>query len=112
NYNQINKDDLSTELDILIADHQNQGHGLGTEAIQLLTQYLFDHMNVRRCRIEVISQNPRAIRAYEKAGYEHTYAYVREGISWNVMEILAETESVVDYSLEKSTSMKTYSFFV
>ncbi len=112
NYNQINQDDLSTELDILIANHQHQGQGLGTEAIQLLTQYLFDHMKVRRCRIEVISQNPRAIRAYEKAGYQHTYAYIREGISWNVMEILAETHSTVTYSLQKSSSLKMYSFFV
>jgi len=93
NYNSIDAVDHSTELDILIADHKNQGQGLGTEAIRLLTGYLFREMSVRRCRIEVISRNPRAIRAYEKAGYAYTYTYIREGIEWLVMEIMADAPS-------------------
>jgi RimJ/RimL family protein N-acetyltransferase len=90
NYNEIHRYDRSAELDILIAHHQYQGKGYGTEAIQLLTHYLFTEMAVRRCRIEVISANPRAIRAYEKAGYQHTYTYIRAGIEWHVMETLAD----------------------
>lgn len=90
NYNEIHRYDRSTELDIIIAKQKHHGHGYGTEAIQLLTHYLFTEMAVRRCRIEVISANPRAIRAYEKAGYQHTYTYIREGIEWHVMETLAD----------------------
>ncbi|MDX2287098.1 MAG: GNAT family N-acetyltransferase [Bacteroidia bacterium] len=89
NYNEIENSDRSTELDILIASALHQGLGYGTEAIRLLTEYLFREMGVRRCRIEVVSRNPRAVRAYEKAGYRHSYSYIREGITWLVMEELA-----------------------
>jgi RimJ/RimL family protein N-acetyltransferase len=87
NYNQIHHSDRSAELDILIAKQQYQGLGYGTEAIKLLTHYLFTVLQVRRCRIEVVSTNPRAKRAYAKAGYLHTYSYEREGIEWHVMEM-------------------------
>ncbi|GAB4415358.1 MAG: GNAT family N-acetyltransferase [Bacteroidia bacterium] len=89
NYNAISRVDRTTELDILIASEQDQGQGFGTDAIRTLTRYLFDEMGVRRCRIEVVPTNPRAVHAYAKAGFEATYTYVREHISWIVMECLA-----------------------
>lgn len=90
NYNEVHKLDLSTELDILIADRKNQGRGLGSEAIRLLQRYLFQQLGLRRLRMEVVSENPRALRAFGKAGFSHTYSYVREGIRWHVMEMLAD----------------------
>ncbi len=90
NYNEIHRYDRSTELDIIIARQEHHGHGYGTEAIQLLTHYLFTQMAVRRCRVEAVPANPRAIRAYEKAGYQRSYTYIRGGIEWHVMETLAD----------------------
>ena len=86
NYNEIEERDHSVELDILIAEEKYYGRGYGTDAIRTLTSYLFREMKVRRCRIEVVSKNPRAIRAYEKAGLKHVYTYSRKGIIWHVME--------------------------
>ena len=89
NYNQVSRADMTVELDIIIARQADQGHGYGTEAIRLLTQYLFRDMQVRRCRIEVVSRNPRAYHAYLKAGFSPTYTYLRQGIEWHVMECLS-----------------------
>ena len=52
NYNKISSRDKSVELDILIAKHEDLGHGYGTDAIRTLTTYLFKAMGVRRCRIK------------------------------------------------------------
>ena len=90
NYNKINNKDKSVELDILIAKQKDLGKGYGTDAIRTLTTYLFRAMDVRRCRIEVLAKNPRAVRAYEKAGFSHSYAYTRENIEWRVMEMMAD----------------------
>lgn len=99
NYNQIESDG-TTELDVLIASSKHQGRGLGTDAICTLTRYLFEEKKLRRCRVEVVGGNPRAARAYEKAGFVLTYAYVREGILWHVMELLRD-DSVVAEPLEQ-----------
>ncbi|RMG66328.1 MAG: N-acetyltransferase [Bacteroidetes bacterium] len=93
NYNEVSDVDLTTELDILIAKSGDQGQGHGTDAIRTLTRYLFADMGVRRCRIEVVSRNPRAFRAYEKAGFHPTYTYLRQGIEWHVMECLASPQA-------------------
>lgn len=90
NYNEIHPVDCSTELDVLIINQKHMGQGFGSEAIRLLTHYLLTDLGVRRCRIEVITSNQRAIRAAEKAGYQATYHYTREGIDWCVMETLAD----------------------
>jgi len=90
NYNKIEKRDRSVELDILIAHQKDQNRGLGSDAIRTLVSYLFTQMKVRRCRIEVVSENPRAVKAFDKAGFKHIYTYFRRGIVWHVMERMAQ----------------------
>jgi diamine N-acetyltransferase len=80
NYNQIDRSDDSVELDILIADDENTGKGYGTDALKTLCRYLFDEMGIRRCWIDVIKDNPRAFRAYQKAGFVKTGEFVDMGI--------------------------------
>ncbi|GAA3341390.1 GNAT family protein [Amorphoplanes nipponensis] len=43
--------------------------GLGTEATRLLVGYGFERLGLRRIALEVYPFNPRARRAYEKAGF-------------------------------------------
>jgi RimJ/RimL family protein N-acetyltransferase len=45
------------------------GRGLGTEAIDLLAQRAFDLMSLHRLYAYVLAVNPRAKRAFEKAGF-------------------------------------------
>lgn len=87
NYNEIHKVEGSTDMDVIIADAAHHGKGLGSEAIGLLADYLFEVMEIRICTIEVLAQNPKAFHAYKKAGFIWAYTYVNAGIEWRVMEI-------------------------
>ena len=44
--------------------------GYGTDALRLILRYAFTELNLYRVGLEVIAYNPRAIRAYEKAGFQ------------------------------------------
>jgi len=46
------------------------GRGYGTEAVQLMLRFAFTELNLRRVTLSVFSYNRRAIRSYEKAGFQ------------------------------------------
>ena len=70
----IDRRHRSAELQIRIGEPQAQGHGLGTEAVELLLGHAFDDLDLQRVQLHVFATNERAIRAYEKSGFE------REGV--------------------------------
>ena len=87
---QVNYDKIingEVEFDILIADKSNYGKGYGSDALKTLMRYLFEKMNIKKCWIEAISQNPRAIKAYEKAGFKKIRTYSKDRVEWIRMEI-------------------------
>ncbi|KIY65168.1 acyl-CoA N-acyltransferase [Cylindrobasidium torrendii FP15055 ss-10] len=45
------------------------GKGYGTEVMEWLVPYAFDHLGLHRVSLEVFGNNPRARRVYEKAGF-------------------------------------------
>lgn len=49
--------------------------GLGTEAVRLIVGHAFEQLGLHRVSLCVLSHNPRARRAYEKAGF------VAEGVN-------------------------------
>jgi len=44
--------------------------GYGTEAMQLLSRFCFDELNLNKVKVHVYAFNPRAIRCYEKLGFQ------------------------------------------
>jgi RimJ/RimL family protein N-acetyltransferase len=61
----------STEFGIMIGDKSCWNHGYGTETVRLLVQHGFNTLNLNRIYLRVLDNNPRAIRAYEKAGFTY-----------------------------------------
>jgi RimJ/RimL family protein N-acetyltransferase len=59
------------ELGINIGDKSYWNQGFGTESVRLLCQHGFNTLNLHRILLRVLETNPRAIRAYEKAGFTH-----------------------------------------
>ncbi|MFT4038065.1 MAG: GNAT family protein [Thermomicrobiales bacterium] len=59
----------TAELGITIGEVCERGRGYGTEAVQLLTGYAFEHLNVWNIWLDTAAYNLAAIRAYEKAGF-------------------------------------------
>ncbi len=58
------------ELRIVIGDAGWRSRGAGVEAIGLLCAYAFDRLNLHKVYAYVLGINPRALRAFEKAGFE------------------------------------------
>ncbi|MFS0657132.1 GNAT family N-acetyltransferase [Bacillus sp. 179-C3.3 HS] len=50
-------------------EHFHQGYG--TEAVRLIQAFAFESLELNRLELEVFSHNPRAIRSYEKAGFQY-----------------------------------------
>lgn len=59
----------AAEVGIFIGEKKLWNQGLGTEVMRLLLRHGFETLNLNRVALEVYASNPRAIRAYEKAGF-------------------------------------------
>jgi RimJ/RimL family protein N-acetyltransferase len=83
-------------LGIGIGERASRGQGLGTEAVRLVLRYAFTELNLHRVSLSVFEYNPRALRAYEKAGFRvegrARGALKRDGRRWDLvfMGILVE----------------------
>ena len=80
----------------IVIGPRGQDRGLGTEAIRLFIGYGFERLGLHRISLEVYSFNPRARRAYEKAGFRaegvlrESLRYGDEWIDATAMSILAD----------------------
>lgn len=83
-------------LGIGIGDRDFWGKGYGSDAMRLALRYAFTELNLRRVTLNVYEYNLRAIRCYEKLGFQHegrVRKYLsREGRRWDLvyMGILKE----------------------
>lgn len=59
----------SAELGILIGDKSEWNKGYGSEVMSLLARHCFETLNLNRAFLRVYTENIRAVRSYEKAGF-------------------------------------------
>lgn len=62
--------DRRASLAIGLLRQQDQGRGLGTEAVRRVLAYGFDELQLHRVSLRVLASNIRAIRCYEKCGFQ------------------------------------------
>lgn len=55
---------------ISIGDKSYWGHGIGTEATNLIVDFGFNILNLNSISLEVVDFNKRAIKCYEKCGFK------------------------------------------
>lgn len=53
------------------------GQGYGTDALRVLLSYLFDCLHYEEMKLDVAAHNRRAIRTYEKLGFETVESFWR-----------------------------------
>ena len=71
----MNVTDYSRKAELaIVLGPEHQGKGYGGEAIELLLELAFCHLNLNRVHLRVSSQNARALACYERAGF------AREGV--------------------------------
>jgi RimJ/RimL family protein N-acetyltransferase len=73
---------------------RGRDRGFGTEATRLIVGYGFEHLGLHRISLEVYAFNPRARRAYEKAGFRPE-GVLRESLRYNGAWIDAVVMSVL-----------------
>jgi len=67
--NEVNQKSRHATIGILIgSEHQNMG--FGTEAMQLLVDFCFMEMNMHKVKLHVFDFNKRAVRCYQKVGFQ------------------------------------------
>ncbi len=95
-FSALDVDNGSVMFHITIGERDAWGRGLGTEATELMVGHAFERLMLHRVGLTVFSYNVRAIRAYEKAGFQIEgrlrEAIVREGLYFDEVQmgILAE----------------------
>jgi len=55
---------------IAIGEREYWGKGYGSDMMKLCLQYAFTELNLHRVSLGVHEYNPRALRSYEKAGFQ------------------------------------------
>ncbi|MCI9073686.1 MAG: UDP-4-amino-4,6-dideoxy-N-acetyl-beta-L-altrosamine N-acetyltransferase [Lachnospiraceae bacterium] len=75
----IDRQHNRAEYGIFIGGEGARGKGYGTMAARLMIRYAFRELGLHRLFLRVFADNVRAIRSYEKAGFERE-AYLREDV--------------------------------
>ncbi|HEX4179264.1 MAG TPA: GNAT family protein [Caulobacteraceae bacterium] len=60
----------TAEMGILIGDPSDRGHGIGQEAVGLALKFCWRDLNLQRVALFIVGDNPPALNAYAKAGFE------------------------------------------
>lgn len=68
-FNEINQISRKAELFIKISDKALWGKGYGIEALEILLDFGFSDLNLRKICLRVMSDNERGIKLYKKAGF-------------------------------------------
>lgn len=69
-FSSLDPDNGSVLFHITIGERDAWGRGLGTETTELMLGHAFERLALHRVGLTVFSYNVRAIRAYEKAGFQ------------------------------------------
>ena len=86
----------SADMAIVMGDEQARGRGIGTEAIGLILAYAFTMLGLERVELEVATDNHRAMRCYQKAGFtlegikRHAFMVDGKFADLAVMAVLAD----------------------
>ena len=66
----VNWPNRDAVLGMGIGDRTHWGRGFGTDALNLLLAFAFAELNLRRVTLGVFAYNRRAVRLYERAGFQ------------------------------------------
>jgi RimJ/RimL family protein N-acetyltransferase len=68
----------SAQVGIFIGESDEWGKGYGTDAVNALVDFGFAELRLERIWLEVGTENRRAKRSYEKAGFTHEGTFRRD----------------------------------
>ncbi|MHC5229801.1 GNAT family N-acetyltransferase [Enterococcus sp. LJL99] len=66
----VNQQNLNCEIGLVISE-LHQGKGLGSEATQIVIDFIFNYLPMQKIKLDVFSFNKSAISLYRKMGFKH-----------------------------------------
>ena len=97
-----------TFVGIGIGERDFWGKGYGTDAMRLILRYAFAELNLNRVSLGVFEYNPRAVRSYEKAGFQHEGrmrgVLYKEGKRWDMLFMGIQREEWMEQNGIKTTN--------
>ena len=70
------------EFGIFIGEDAERGSGIGSAATRMILEHGFSQLGLNRIYLRVLADNARAIRSYEKAGFQKE-GYLRDDVFLN-----------------------------
>ncbi len=67
----VERENRRAMIGIMIGEKDYWGQGYGTDAIKAMLGWAFNYLNLNRVYLTVYAYNERAIRSYEKCGFQH-----------------------------------------
>ena len=67
NFHEFNR---TAQVLVLIGDRGEWGRGYGTDALRMVTKFVFDDLNLNSLEAHIPEFNGRALRAFQKVGYQ------------------------------------------
>jgi len=87
----LNLEEGQAEFGITLGEKDEWNKGYGTDTLRAICDFGFGQLRLERIRLDVYEQNTRAIRSYEKAGFQHEgvrrHAHFADGRHWNVLRM-------------------------
>lgn len=78
--------DRAYEIDIFIGDNNYRNSGIGTIVINYISDYLLEDKDINIVIMSPLSNNKKAIRCYEKAGFKYINSYYDKDTIGNIQE--------------------------
>lgn len=67
---EINRNNLTAELGILLGENKYQGKSLGTEAIKAFTSFVFEELKLFKLKALIYENNQASLKSFKKAGWK------------------------------------------
>lgn len=84
----------AAELEIMIAEKDCRGKGLGREAVQLMMAYAIDHLNISKFRAKIGDMNLPSLHLFQSLGFKdvsHSSVFNQVTLEIPVDEMLCKT---------------------
>jgi RimJ/RimL family protein N-acetyltransferase len=86
----------TAEMHIFIGDDKSIGRGYAAESIKIMTDYLFNEINLERLEARIFENNSRSIKLFESCGFE------REGTHIGAVYKHGQRKTVLSFALLRS----------
>ncbi|KAL2632703.1 hypothetical protein R1flu_004182 [Riccia fluitans] len=64
------EDEQAAEIDIMIAEPRSRGKGLAKEAVQLMVNYVSQHLHISKLRAKIGDSNSTSLRLFRSLGFQ------------------------------------------